>query len=166
MIDPAIVLLWLQNNPEWLITSIFIAAFIESFAVIGLIVPGVGLLALISGRYSSATEDRATELKIEDVYNGTLNKIPPYEALKEKYKLSDDEIAYVGDDIIDIPVMEKVAVPIATQNASPSCKDAAVHITQKSGGDGAFREAVEWILSEQGRLDSIISDLKQNIQNQ
>ena len=46
------------------------------------------------------------------------------------------------------------------------CKDSAVHITQKSGGDGAFREAVEWILSEQGRLDSIISDLKQNIQNQ
>ena len=86
--------------------------------------------------------------------------------MKEKYKLSDDEIAYVGDDIIDIPVMEKVAVPIATQNASPPCKDSAVHITQKSGGDGAFREAVEWILSEQGRLDSIISDLKQNIQNQ
>ena len=123
-------------------------------------------LALISGRKSSATEARASELKIEDVYNGTLNKIPPYEALKEKYELSDDQIAYVGDDIIDIPVMEKVAVPIATQNASPPCKDSAVHITQKSGGDGAFREAVEWILSEQGRLDSIISDLKQNIQNQ
>ena len=53
MIDPAIVLLWLQNNPEWLITSIFIAAFIESFAVIGLIVPGVALLALISGMAGS-----------------------------------------------------------------------------------------------------------------
>ena len=59
-------------------------------------------LALISGRYSSATEERAAELKIEDVYNGTINKIPPYETLKERYDLSDDEIAYVGDDIIDI----------------------------------------------------------------
>ena len=123
-------------------------------------------LALISGRYSSATEERAAELKIEDVYNGTLNKIPPYEALKEKYELSDDQIAYVGDDIIDIPVMERVAVPIATQNASPSCKDSAVHITKKSGGDGAFREAVEWILIKQDRLDSVINNLKQKVQNQ
>ena len=123
-------------------------------------------LALISGRKSSATEARASELKIEDVYNGTLNKIPPYEALKEKYKLSDDEIAYVGDDIIDIPVMERVAVPIATQNASPPCKDSAVHITKKSGGDGAFREAVEWILIKQDRLDSVINNLKQKVQNQ
>ena len=123
-------------------------------------------LALISGRYSSATEERATELKIEDLYNGTLNKIPPYEALKEKYELSDDEIAYVGDDIIDIPVMERVAVPIATQNASPPCKDSAVHITKKSGGDGAFREAVEWILIKQDRLDIVIHKLKQKIQNQ
>ena len=123
-------------------------------------------LALISGRYSSATEERAAELKIEDVYNGTINKIPPYETLKEKYELSDDEIAYVGDDIIDIPVMEKVAVPIATQNASSPCKESAVHVTKKNGGDCAFREAVEWILSEQDRLDIIISDLKQKIQNQ
>ena len=122
-------------------------------------------LALISGRYSSATEERAAELKIEDVYNGTLNKIPPYEALKEKYELSDDQIAYVGDDIIDIPVMEKVAVPIATQNASTPCKDSAVHVTKKNGGEGAFREAVEWILSKQDRLDSIIIDLKRKIQN-
>jgi len=123
-------------------------------------------LALISGRYSSATEERAAELKIEDLYNGILNKIPPYEALKEKYELSDDEIAYVGDDIIDIPVMERVAVPIATQNASPPCKDSAVHITKKSGGDGAFREAVEWILIKQDRLDIVIHKLKQKIQNQ
>ncbi|MEC7821657.1 MAG: hypothetical protein VX896_04450, partial [Candidatus Neomarinimicrobiota bacterium] len=66
-------------------------------AAVALIRQAGMILALISGRYSSATEERATELKIEDVYNGTLNKIPPYEALKEKYKLSDDEIAYVGD---------------------------------------------------------------------
>ena len=135
-------------------------------AAVALIRQAGMILALISGRYSSATEERATELKIEDLYNGTLNKIPPYEALKEKYELSDDQIAYVGDDIIDIPVMEKVAVPIATQNASTPCKDSAVHVTKKNGGEGAFREAVEWILSEQDRLDTIISDLKQKIQNQ
>ena len=96
-------------------------------------------VALISGRKSAATEARASELKIKDVYNGTLNKIPPYEELKSKYALSDKEIAYVGDDLIDIPIMEKVAFPIATNNASAPCKKVATYVTQKNGGDGAFR---------------------------
>ena len=107
-------------------------------------------IALISGRYSPATESRAKELKIKDVYNGTLNKIPAYKELKIKYDLDDDNIAYIGDDWIDIPVMNRVAVPIAVANASQKVKNIAVHITKSSGGDGAFREAVEWIIDEQG----------------
>ena len=83
--------------------------------------------------------------------------------LKLKYNLKDSEIAYVGDDLIDIPVMEKVAVPIATQNAVDLCKKTSVHVTSKSGGEGAFREAVEWILSEQGRLNQVILDLKNKV---
>jgi len=123
-------------------------------------------LALISGRHSDATAERAKELKIDNVYNGTLNKIPPYNALKEKFNLTDDEIAYIGDDMIDIPVMELVGVPIATENASNTCKDVAVHITEKSGGYGAFREAVEWILTEQGRLANVFDSLRKKVQNQ
>lgn len=123
-------------------------------------------LALISGRHSEATAERAKELKIDNVYNGTLNKIPPYNALKEKFNLTDDEIAYIGDDMIDIPVMELVGVPIATENASNACKAVAVHITEKSGGYGAFREAVEWILTEQGRLANIFDSLRKKVQNQ
>ena len=92
-------------------------------------------------------------------------KIIPYEELKSKYNLDDSEIAYIGDDLIDIPVMEKVAVPIATQNASDPCKSVAVHVTDKSGGEGAFREAVEWILIEQGRLEKVILDLKNQLLN-
>ena len=123
-------------------------------------------VALISGRKSAATEARASELKIKDVYNGTLNKIPPYEELKTEYTLCDEEIAYVGDDLIDIPIMEKVAFPIATNNASIPCKKVATYVTTKNGGDGAFREAVEWILSEQGRLDSVIKSLQKKVKNQ
>ena len=123
-------------------------------------------LALISGRHSDATAERAKELKIKNVYNGTLNKIPPYNALKEKFNLTDDEIAYIGDDMIDIPVMELVGVPIATENASNTCKAVAVHITEKSGGYGAFREAVEWILTEQGRLANVFDSLRKKVQNQ
>ncbi len=115
---------------------------------------------------SEATAERASELKIEDVYNGTLNKIPPYEALKAKYNLTDDEIAYIGDDMIDIPVMELVGVPIATENASEMCKSVSVHVTEKPGGRGAFREAVEWILTKQGRLNQVLASLREKVQNQ
>ena len=122
-------------------------------------------IALISGRFSPATESRAKELKIKDVYNGTLNKIPAYEELKKKYELDDSSIAYLGDDWIDIPVMNRVAVPIAVENASLEVKNIAIHITKTSGGNGAFREAVEWILIEQGRLEKGILDLKNQLLN-
>mgnify|MGYP000938758909 CR=1 FL=1 len=104
--------------------------------------------------------------KIENLYNGTLNKIPPYEALKQQYNLTDDQIAYIGDDLIDIPVMELAGVPIATDNAVPATKEVAVYVTQNGGGYGAFREAVEWLLNEQGRLTEVIDLLRKKVQNQ
>ncbi len=120
-------------------------------------------IALISGRFSPATESRAKELKIKDVYNGTLNKIPAYEELKKKYELDDSSIAYLGDDWIDIPVMNRVAVPIAVENASLEVKNIAIHITKTSGGDGAFREAVEWIIDQQGRKEEIIEMMQKRL---
>ena len=120
-------------------------------------------IALISGRYSPATESRAKELKIKDVYNGTLNKIPAYEELKIKYELDDSSIAYLGDDWIDIPVMNRVAVPIAVENASLEVKNVAIHITKTSGGNGAFREAVEWIIDQQGRKEEIIELMQKRL---
>ncbi|MFL3014641.1 MAG: KdsC family phosphatase [Candidatus Neomarinimicrobiota bacterium] len=122
-------------------------------------------IALISGRFSSATEHRAKELGIEDVYNGTLNKLPVYEKLKLKYKLDDSNIAYIGDDLIDIPVMEVVVLPIAVANAIPDVKKIAAHITELSGGEGAFREAISWIISEQGRTEEVIQIMRERITN-
>ena len=122
-------------------------------------------IALISGRYSSATEHRAKELSIKDVYNGTLNKLTVYEKLKLKYKLDDSNIAYIGDDLIDIPVMEVVALPIAVSNATPDVKKIAAHITELSGGEGAFREAISWIISEQGRTEEVIQIMRERITN-
>ena len=122
-------------------------------------------IALISGRFSSATEHRAKELGIDDVYNGTLNKLPVYEELKLKYKLDDSNIAYIGDDLIDIPVMEVVALPIAVANATSDVKKIAAHITELSGGEGAFREAISWIISEQGRTEEVIQIMRERITN-
>ncbi len=120
-------------------------------------------IALISGRFSPATEYRAKELQIEDVYNGGLNKIHAYEELKAKYKIVDSEIAYVGDDLIDIPVMEKVGIPIAVANAIMNVKEISTYITKKAGGYGAFRESVSWVIEQEGRMDDILKTMKEHI---
>ncbi len=122
-------------------------------------------LVLISGRHSEATSVRAAEMKIKEVYNGTLDKRIPYNEIKAKHGLSDDEIAYIGDDLIDITIMEQVALPIAVANAYPLVKETAVHITEKSGGEGSFREALEWILTQQDRLDEVLLALRDEVQN-
>ena len=120
-------------------------------------------IALISGRYSPATEHRAKELRIKDVYNGGLNKIHAYEELKIKYNMIDSEIAYIGDDLIDIPVMEKVGAPIAVANAVKNVKKISIYITETAGGYGAFREAVSWIIKKQERMDEVLKSMKDKI---
>ncbi len=120
-------------------------------------------IALISGRYSRATEIRARELKIKELYNGSLNKLPVYENLKKKYRLIDSQIAYVGDDLIDLSVMKKVGTPISVSNANDKVKDLSVYTTSASGGQGAFREALEWILIKQGRLNEVLNIMEQNV---
>ena len=122
-------------------------------------------IAIISARYSPATEQRAKELGIEDVYNGGLNKLHAYNDLKEKYKLSDNQIAYLGDDMVDIPVMEIVALPIAVANATPDIMKLAKHVTRVKGGDGAFREAVEWIIEKQGRTEELYKIMRARVLN-
>jgi 3-deoxy-D-manno-octulosonate 8-phosphate phosphatase (KDO 8-P phosphatase) len=112
-------------------------------------------IAIISARYSPATEFRAKELKIDDCYNGGLNKLHAYNDLKKKYSLSDDQIAYLGDDMVDLPVMELVGLPIAVANATPDIMQVAEHTTEVKGGEGAFREAVEWIIKKQNRAEEV-----------
>lgn len=112
-------------------------------------------IAIISARYSPATEFRAKELKIDDCYNGGLNKLHAYNDLKKKYSLSDDQIAYLGDDMVDLPVMELVGLPIAVANATPDIMQVAKHTTEVKGGEGAFREAVEWIIKKQNRAEEV-----------
>ena len=120
-------------------------------------------VAIISGRHSLATEARAKELKIEDVYNGSLNKLKPYNDLKSKYSLNDEDIAFIGDDIIDLSLMEIVGAPIAVANAYHLVKDTAIYTTSLPGGQGAFREAIDWIAMCQGRYEEGIQLMKNSL---
>ena len=123
------------------------------------------IIALLSGRFSSATDIRAKELKIEDIYNGMLNKIPAYEELKRKYYLEDSEIVYIGDGLIDIPVMEKAGIPVSVKNAHPTAKGTAVYVTDKSGGSGALQETIELVLKAQNQYDDAINKMREKVLN-
>ena len=120
-------------------------------------------IAFISGRKSSATEIRANELNITAVYNGTLNKMTPYKDLKSKYSLNDEDIAFIGDDIIDLNLMENVGAPIAVANAYHLVKDIAIYTTRLPGGQGAFRETIDWIAMCQGRYEEGIQLMKDSL---
>ena len=122
-------------------------------------------VAIISGRPSSATDARVKELKIEDVYTGSLNKMTPYEDLKSKYSLNDEDIAFIGDDIIDLSLMEIVGAPIAVSNAYHLVKDIAIYTTRLPGGQGAFREAIDWLAMCQGRYEEGIQLMKNSLLN-
>lgn len=117
-------------------------------------------VALISGRRSEATTARARQLKIEDVYQGYLNKLQPLEELLKKYSLSSQEVAYVGDGLVDLPVLERVGVPVSVPHAPALVKAAAEHITERDGGEGVLLEVVEWILIHQGRYDEVLADMR------
>ena len=117
-------------------------------------------VAWLSGRHSQATANRAKELGIQDVFNGCLNKLKPYFTLLEKYNLKEEAIAYLGDDLVDISVMERVGLPIAVRNAYEPVKAVAVYTTDARGGEGAFREAVDWILRQRGIYTDVVAKLK------
>ena len=119
-------------------------------------------LAVISGRYSPATELRVKELPIDAVYNGTVNKLEPYQAIKSEFGLTDDEIAYVGDDLIDIPVLNLVGLPIAVENAYAPVKERAAYVTKKRGGEGAVREVIDLLLEGQQKFDLALKNLRKD----
>jgi len=120
-------------------------------------------VALISGRYSKATEIRAKDMKIEHCYQGSLDKLSPFSKICKFYKVKPHEVAYIGDGLIDIPVMEKVGIPVTVPHAHPLVKAVAIHETKLSGGKGVLREVVEWILHAQDRHGRVLEKMRKNI---
>lgn len=107
---------------------------------------------IISGRASKAVERRARDLGIEFVRQGTWDKIRDYEEVLVESAIEDEsEVAFIGDDVTDIPLMMRAGLAIAVRDAVPETLQAAHYITNALGGFGAVREATEMILKSQGR---------------
>jgi 3-deoxy-D-manno-octulosonate 8-phosphate phosphatase (KDO 8-P phosphatase) len=105
---------------------------------------------IITKRTSETVALRARDLKIDHVYQGIQDKAAAFARILEKDEISAAEAAFVGDDVIDLPVMRKCGLAIAVKNARPEVKAEAHWVTSHAGGDGAARDAVEYILKAQG----------------
>ena len=108
-------------------------------------------LGIISGRSSPAIRMRCEELKITDLYMDTMDKLPVFNQILEKHKLKPEEVAYIGDDVPDLPVLLKVGFSAAPQNAHIDVKKQVHLVLKKSGGDGAVREFIDFLLLAQGK---------------
>lgn len=114
-------------------------------------------IVLLTGRKSKAVEYRAKDLGIEEVHQNAKNKVEVLEGILRKRNIDGDSVAYIGDDIIDVPVFLKVGFSVAVADAVIYAREAADYITEKRGGRGAVREICEMILKVQERWGEISS---------
>jgi len=115
-------------------------------------------VAIITGRHSKVVERRAQELGITEVFQKCLNKKVAYSRLMRQYSLQDREVAYIGDDIIDAPIMAVVGLPVAVADAAEEAKRFALMTTKNRGGRGAVREVTDIILKAKGVWEDMFDE--------
>lgn len=113
-------------------------------------------LAIITGRQSKIVENRARELRIDRIWQGNLNKRAAFEDCKKFFNIDEEKICYIGDDLIDLPIMNRVALPAAVSDAVPEVKDVAKLISDFPGGHGAAREVIEFVLKSKNLWSDIV----------
>jgi 3-deoxy-D-manno-octulosonate 8-phosphate phosphatase (KDO 8-P phosphatase) len=109
---------------------------------------------IITARRSAATARRARELKIDEVHQGVRDKLGCLKMIAARHRVSPAEMSFIGDDLSDLAILEAVGLPIAVGDAVDEVKQAAKFVTSRNGGDGAVREACEYVLKLNGRGDS------------
>ena len=112
--------------------------------------------AIITGKESNVVAHRAEELGIENLYQNIGNKLEAYDQLKDELGVKDEQIAYIGDDLPDLPVMRRVGVPIAVADAVEEVRAVAKYVTKFPGGYGAVRDAIEFLCKEMGLWQQVL----------
>ncbi|MCL2918476.1 3-deoxy-manno-octulosonate-8-phosphatase KdsC [Shewanella litorisediminis] len=116
---------------------------------------GAGVaVAVITGRKSQIVENRMTALGVAHIYQGVDNKFVPYEELLDLYGVKAAEVAYIGDDMVDLPVMKAVGLGVCVADGHPYVRRHADMVTTLPGGHGALRELADLLLMSQGKFDS------------
>jgi 3-deoxy-D-manno-octulosonate 8-phosphate phosphatase (KDO 8-P phosphatase) len=118
----------------------------DGFGIVALQRAGVNV-GIITGRSSTIVQRRAEELGITEVYQNIEQKLDAYEAIKKKFGVSDREVAFIGDDEPDLPVLERVGFSAAPSDAVARVKASVDYVCARSGGSGAVREVIDMILA-------------------
>jgi 3-deoxy-D-manno-octulosonate 8-phosphate phosphatase (KDO 8-P phosphatase) len=130
----------------------------DGLGVLMLRAAGIAVV-LVSGRQSEATTIRAREIGVDDVIqDDAAHKLPAFQAIMARHGVGFDACGFAGDDLADIPLLSRVALPIAVANAVPEVKAMAVYETRTPGGRGAVREVAEAILKTRGVWDDLVHD--------
>ncbi len=108
-------------------------------------------VGIITGRKSEVVNIRARELGIQEVHQGAHEKILAYESILAKFGMDDSEVAYMGDDIVDVEILKRVGVAAGVADADPAIRPHVDLITKSEGGRGAVREFINFILKSQGK---------------
>lgn len=113
--------------------------------------------AIISARVSPQVVKRAADLGIAFLHQGGHDKLTPFNALLEKTGLTADQVGFIGDDVVDLPILTRVGFAVAVPNGRADVTGRAHHVTEASGGRGAVREVCEFLLRAQGNYDKIMA---------
>jgi len=115
-------------------------------------------VGLLSARQSASTTERAAQLRITLVRQGALDKLGEYEEVRTELGLEDDQIAFMGDDLLDLPVLARVGLGAAPADAVAEVREVAHWVSRQRGGDGAVRELTEMVLKAQDRWDVLVAE--------
>lgn len=108
-------------------------------------------VGIISGRSSKAVEFRAKELRIQEVHQNARDKVRIYEEIKTRHGLADEDVAFMGDDLIDLSLLHRVGLSATAVDAVDEVKEAVDMVTEKRGGEGAVREVIDFILKTKSK---------------
>jgi 3-deoxy-D-manno-octulosonate 8-phosphate phosphatase (KDO 8-P phosphatase) len=114
-------------------------------------------IGIISGRRSSVVRARASELGVAHLHEMAWVKTEPYLKILAEEKLADDDVCYVGDDVVDIPLLRRAGLAVAVADAVEEVKQFSHVVTKRRGGRGAVREVIELILKAQGKWDEALA---------
>lgn len=114
-------------------------------------------LAIITGRTSKLVEHRSRNLGLDYLYQGAHNKLEVFQQLLQEAGVQPEQCGYMGDDVVDLPVMRRVAFSVAVPDAPQIVRQHADYVTVARGGFGAVREACELVMREQGTLDAALA---------
>ena len=117
------------------------------------------LVGIISGRDSKIIHDRGVHLGVDDIYINTFHKIDAYKEILKKHHLKDENICFVGDELLDLPLLEKVGFAVSPSDAIEDVKEKVHYVTLAQGGHGAVREVVELLLKATKKKEKILKEV-------